>query len=120
MHNIHIYGDAIEIDVLIEQVKARFENIYRHISDIEDFVDEDAVLTHTLRVYFNSLWESNATERINSELGQPSCIDFILNFTLALERSFNNLSRLCNGEIKSRQDFDRIFELFCASLESPQ
>lgn len=94
MYNIHIYANAIEIDVLIEQVKARFENIYRNISDIEDFVDEDAVLTHTLRVYFNSLWESNATERINSELGKPSCIDFILNFTLALERSFNNLSRL--------------------------
>ena len=93
MYHIHIYGGD-ETTSLIGEVKNRFENIYRSISSIENFVKEDDVLTHTLRVYFNSLWESNATERINAELGKTTHLEFIRKFSMALERSFNNLSRL--------------------------
>ena len=100
MYNIHIYaGD--ETDALTQEVKSRFENIYRSISDIENFVDEDAVLTHTLKIYFNSLWENNAVDKVNAELCKPSRLDFIKKFTLELERSFNNLSRL-NEDSKER------------------
>ena len=93
MYHIHIFGGE-ETDALIQEVKSRFEHIYRSISTIENFVDEDAVLNHTLKVYFNSLWESNPVERINQELAKPSQLSFIKDFTLSLERSFNHLSRL--------------------------
>lgn len=93
MYNIHIYGGE-ETCTLIDEIKNRFEHIYRSISSIEDFVDEDIVLTHTLKVYSNSLWESNATEYVNAELNKDSRIEFIKNFSLSLERSFNNLVRL--------------------------
>lgn len=93
MYNIHIYGRE-DTEALIQEVKNRFEHVYRSISDIEEFVDEDAVLTHTLKIYFNSLWESNTIERINAEITKPDRLDFIKNFTIELERSFNNISRL--------------------------
>ena len=93
MYNIHIYGGE-DTEALIQEVKNRFEHVYRSISDIEEFVDEDAVLTHTLKIYFNSLWESNTIERINAEITKPDRLDFIKNFTIELDRSFNNISRL--------------------------
>ena len=100
MYNIHIYAGN-ETEPLIQEVRSRFEHIYRSISDIEDFVNEDAVLTHTLKIYYNSLWESNAVEKVNAELCKPTRLDFIKNFTLELDRSFNNLSRL-NQDRKER------------------
>ena len=93
MYNIHIYGGE-DTEALIQEVKNRFEHVYRSISDIEEFVDEDAVLTHTLKIYFNSLWESNTIERINAEITKPDRWDFIKKFTIELDRSFNNISRL--------------------------
>ena len=93
MYNIHIYGGE-DTEALIQEVKNRFEHVYRSISDIEEFIDEDAVLTHTLKIYFNSLWESNTIERINAEITKPDRLDFIKNFTIELDRSFNNISRL--------------------------
>ena len=93
MYNIHIYGGE-DTEALIQEVKNRFEHVYRSISDIEEFVDEDAVLTHTLKIYFKSLWESNTIERINAEITKPDRLDFIKNFTIELDRSFNNISRL--------------------------
>ena len=64
MFNVHLNGDE-EIDELIEEIKERFEKIYKSISSIEYEIDEDDVLVYTLRVHFNSLWESNAIDRIN-------------------------------------------------------
>ena len=94
MYNIHIYGGE-DFDGLIEEVKNRFEHIYRYISDIEDFVNEDDVLSYTLQVYANSLWGvSSTSEFINVKLESEKRIDFIRDFTLALDRSFNYLSRL--------------------------
>ena len=70
MYHIHIYGGE-ETDALIQEVKSRFEHIYRSISSVEEFVDEDSVLTQTLKVYFNSLWETNSVEKINSDISVP-------------------------------------------------
>ena len=103
MYNIHIYG-LEDTDVLIQEVKSRFEHIYRSISDIEDFVDEDAVLSQTLKVYFNTLWGVKY-EKIDEEIAKDSRLDFIKNFTLALDRSFNYLSRL-NSDRKENIDIE--------------
>jgi hypothetical protein len=92
MYNIHIYG-LDETEALINEVKGRFEKIYRYLSTIEDFVDEDAVLSQTLKVYFKTLWGVDY-ERIDEEIAKDTRLDFIKDFTLALERSFNYLTRL--------------------------
>jgi uncharacterized protein with ParB-like and HNH nuclease domain len=76
MFNVHLYGGE-EKDALIEEIKKRFEKIYKSISSIEYRISEDEVLLYTLRVYFNSLWESNATDKINKLLSESDSISFI-------------------------------------------
>lgn len=93
MYNIHIYAGE-EAGAMIDEVKNRFEHIYHHIAKIEEFVNEDEVLTNTLRVYFNSLWEGDSYERINTEIKKETRLDFIRQFALALDRSFDGLVQL--------------------------
>ena len=93
MYNIHIYAGDVA-DAMIDEVKNRFEHIYHHIAKIEEFVNEDEVLTNTLRVYFNSLWEGDSYERINTEIKKETRLEFIRQFALALDRSFDDLVQL--------------------------
>lgn len=97
MFNIHLYGSE-EKETLIEEIKCRFEKIYKSISFIENYMGEDEVLIHTLRVHFNSLWESNAMERISKLLSTPDSISFIKEFTQSLERSFDHLKKFFKGD----------------------
>ncbi|GHT21947.1 hypothetical protein AGMMS4957_11530 [Bacteroidia bacterium] len=91
MFNVHLYGGE-EKDSLIEEIKNRFEKIYKSISDIKYNISEDDVLTYTLRVYFNSLRESNAIERIDKLLSEENPIPFIKAFTQSLATSFEHLT----------------------------
>ena len=77
---------------MIDEIKNRFEEIYKSISKIEHKIDEDNVLTYTLRVFFNSLWESNAIQRVNTELESDTRIDFIRNFTRKLAACFEQVT----------------------------
>ena len=94
MYNIHLYGNSEESLIMIKEVKDRFENIYKNISQIENFVDEDDVLSRTMQVYFHSLWRDNAMEEVSKALIQPNRLDFIISFTQALEQTFDKLTRL--------------------------
>lgn len=94
MYIIHLYGNSEESLIMIKEVKDRFENIYKNISQIEDFVDEDDVLSRTMQVYFHSLWRDNAMEEVSKALIQPNRLDFIISFTQALEQTFDKLTRL--------------------------
>lgn len=91
MFNVHLYGGD-EKQSLIEEIKSRFEKIYKSISSIEYSIDEDDVLVYTLRVHFNSLWESNAIEKINKLLSEENSISFIKLFTQSLAVSFEHLA----------------------------
>lgn len=91
MFNVHLYGGD-EKDSLIEEIKNRFEKIYKSISLIEYKIDEDDVLIYTLRVHFNSLWESNAIDKINKQLSESNPIPFIKSFTKLLAESFEHLT----------------------------
>jgi len=91
MFNVHLYGGD-EKESLINEIKTRFEKIYKSISSIEYNIDEDDVLVYTLRVFFNSLWESNAIEKINKLLSEDNPIPFIKSFTQSLAVSFEHLS----------------------------
>lgn len=64
LYNIHLYCTSEDEKAeLISEVKNRFEHIYKSISKIEGNIDEDDILTYTLRVYFNSLDASNALQK---------------------------------------------------------
>lgn len=91
MFNVHLYG-AEEKESLIEEIKNRFEKIYKSISSIEYRINEDDVLTYTLRVHFNSLWETNAIDKINKLLSENDPIPFIKAFTQSLATSFEHLT----------------------------
>ena len=91
MFNVHLYGGD-EKDSLIDEIKNRFEKIYKSISSIEYKIDEDDVLVYTLRVHFNSLWESNAIDKINKLLSENNPIPFIKSFTNSLAVSFEHLT----------------------------
>jgi hypothetical protein len=104
MYVIHLYGED-ERDALIEEVKNRFEKIYKSISSIEHRIDEDSVLIYTLRVYYNSLWETNSIERINEQLNSKNPIEFIIDFSRSLSESFDCLSMFYG------QDEKKYFEI---------
>ena len=91
MYNVHLYGGD-EQESLIENIRGRFEEIYKSISSIEYHINEDDVLIYTLRVYFNSLWETNALDRIKEKLAKEDRLDFIKSFTQSLSESFKYLS----------------------------
>ena len=91
MYNVHLYGND-DKDSLIEEIKNRFEKIYKSISSIEYRVNEDDVLLYTMRVYFNSLWETNALDKIDKKLSEENPIEFIKTFTQSLSISFEHLS----------------------------
>lgn len=91
MFNVHLYGGE-EKEALIEEIKNRFEKIYKSISSIEYRINEDDVLVYTLRVHFNSLWETNAIDKINKLLSEANPIPFIKSFTQSLATSFEHLT----------------------------
>lgn len=91
MFNVHLFGGE-EKEALIEEIKSRFEKIYKSISFIEYRINEDEVLIYTLRVHFNSLWENNAIDKINSLLSEENPIPFIKSFTQSLATSFEHLT----------------------------
>jgi len=113
MYNIHIYGGE-ETKALLDEVKNRFEHIYHCIAKVEEFVNEDQVLTNTLRVFFNSLWEGDSYDKINEEINKSTRLDFIRQFALALDQSFNNLVHLKEDY---KQDIDIEAALLCGSYD---
>ncbi|GAW88415.1 hypothetical protein FPS14_contig00004-0080 [Flavobacterium psychrophilum] len=86
-----MYGGD-EKETIIKDIKERFEKIYKSISSIEYKISEDDVLTYTLRVHFNSLWENNAVARVNEELTKNNGIEFVKEFTKSLAVSFEHLT----------------------------
>lgn len=93
MYAIHLHGeDQYDKDSLIEEIQNRFETIYKSISAIEYRINEDDVLQYTLRVHFNSLWESGALDRIEKMLAAEAPLEFVKTFTSSLAISFEHLS----------------------------
>lgn len=110
MFNVHLYGGD-EKDNLIIELKNRFEKIYKSISSIEYKISEDEVLTYTLRVYFNSLWESNSIDRINKILSDDEPIPFIRAFTNKLAVSFEHLKTFLTKDERENIEIHSIVTL---------
>ena len=102
MYHVHLYGEDNDTKTeLIEEIKHRFENIYKSISTIEQKVNEDDVLVYTQRVFFNSLWESDAVQKVNEQLAKDNRLHFVREFTLALSASFEHLTYFFKMESKN-------------------
>ena len=91
MYAVHLHGGD-DAETLAAELKNRFEKIYKSISSIEYRISEDDVLIYSLRVYFNSLWESDSLGKINRGLIEGNPIEFIKSFTQTLSSSFDHLS----------------------------
>lgn len=110
MFNIHLYGGE-EKETLIKEIKDRFEEIYKSISSIEYRINEDDVLVYTLRVHFNSLWETNAIDKINKELSKENPISFIKSFTQSLAISFEHLTTFFGKDERENLEIHSIIAL---------
>lgn len=101
MHHVHLHGvDQQQVNSLIEELKDRFEEIYKAISSIEYKINEDDVLLYTMRVHFNSLWEANPLDKINKILASGNQTDFIKSFTSTLSESFKHLYKFIEKDEK--------------------
>lgn len=110
MFNVHLYGGD-EKDNLIDEIKNRFEKIYKSISSIEFKINEDDVLVYTLRVHFNSLWESNPIERINKLLSETNPISFIKAFTNSIAVSFEYLTSFFGKDERENIEIHSLLKL---------
>lgn len=110
MFNVHLYGGE-EKESLIEEIKTRFEKIYKSISTIEHNINEDDVLVYTMRVYFNSLGETNAVERIDKLLSKENPIEFIKDFTRSLAESFEFLTSFFGKDQRENIEFHSLITL---------
>jgi hypothetical protein len=118
MFNVHLYGGE-EKESLIEEIKSRFEKIYKSISSIEYNINEDDVLVYTLRVHFNSLWESNAIEKINKLLSEDNSISFIKDFTRSLAISFEHLTSFFGKDQRESLEIHSLISLGGIGISIP-
>lgn len=110
MFIVHLYGGD-EKEALIDEIKSRFEKIYKSISSIEYNINEDDVLVYTLRVHFNSLWESNAIEKINKLLSDKAPVPFVKSFTQSLAISFEHLTTFFGKEERGNLEAHSLISL---------
>lgn len=118
LFNVHLYAGE-EKDELIKEIKNRFEGIYKSISSIEYSIDEDDVLLYTLRIYFRSLWESNATERVNRALAEDGAVAFIQSFTQLLELSFKYLMQFFGKDEREHIEIHSLVKIGGIGLAVP-
>jgi len=112
MHHIYLYGNSKDdVDALVGEIERRFEKIYKSISLIEYQIDEDDVLLYTLRVHFNSLWETNPLERIDKILSKGNSIEFVRSFTDSLAKSFEYLDEFFNKDEKKNFSIHSLISL---------
>lgn len=118
MYHVHLYGGD-ETEGIIEDIKDRFESIYKSISRIENKINEDDILMHTLRVYFNSLWEDDPIQRIHNLLKAPNSIEFINSFILSLTESFDAINIFLTKDEKDNFDIHSFISIGNFSLVCP-
>lgn len=118
MFNVHLYGGE-EKESLIEEIKSRFEKIYKSISSIEYKINEDDVLIYTLRVHFNSLWETNAIDKINKLLSEKNPIPFIKSFTQSLATSFEHLTTFFGKDERNNLEIHSLLTLGGIGIAMP-
>ncbi|MDR1606375.1 MAG: DUF262 domain-containing HNH endonuclease family protein [Streptococcaceae bacterium] len=119
MFQIHLSkeNDSVKSGV-IEQIKSRFERIYESISFLEDYLDEDSILSYAVQVFLNNLKVEEPDKKIEAKLVEDP-IKFSKNFTEYLENSFENLTQFYRNDRKKIWPFEELISLGGIALAMP-
>lgn len=98
MYHIHLHASSTDITEILSEITRRFEQIYRSISQIENYLDEDNVLNYTIKVYRDNLDDINPIDFVNDKLNQADSIDFIQTFSRLLASCFTQISTFLGQE----------------------
>lgn len=88
MYYVLLYGGQ-QKNSIINDLQERFSEVYKNLSKLEGYLDEDSLLQIALRVRFNTLYWVDTKERIDKTLArkdQAGC-DFIIEITHMLDFS---------------------------------
>ena len=98
MYHIHLHAPFEETKLILSEITERFEHIYKSITQIEDYLDEDNILNYTVKVFRNNLDDISSTDFVNEHLGKTSSITFIRDFTRLLASCFTQAAKFLQQE----------------------
>ena len=101
MYHIHLHALTEERESLLDDIKERFEHIYKSIAQIEYYIDEDNILNYTVKVCRNNLDDISSTDFVNENLGKADNIAFISDFTRLLTSCFTQAEKFLQQERKN-------------------
>lgn len=98
MYHIHLHAPAEETESILADTTERFEHIYKSISLIENYLDEDNILNYTVKIYRNNLDDISSTDFVNENLNKADSIAFIRDFTRLLASCFTQAAKFLQQE----------------------
>ena len=99
MYHIHLHAPSEETDPILSEITERFEHIYKSISQIESYLDEDNILNYTVKIFRNNLEDISSTDFVNEHLGKGiNSIAFIRDFTRLLASCFAQAAKFLQQE----------------------
>ena len=98
MYHIHLHASSEETEPILLEITERFEHIYKSISQIESYLDEDNILNYTVKVCRNNLEDISATDFVNEHLAKTDSITFIRDFTRLLASCFTQATKFLQQE----------------------
>lgn len=98
MYHIHLHARSEETEPILSEITERFEHIYKSISQIESYLDEDNILNYTVKICRNNLEDISSTDFVNENLGKTDSITFIRDFTRLLASCFTQVAKFLQQE----------------------
>lgn len=118
-HLFLVGGDRAEN--MVKEVQNRFVEIYKNLSYIEDYIDEDDVLQYALRIDRNTLQWINIDEYIYKELikaKEESC-QFVLQFAKLIQYCTDALKQFYINDAQNYIDIHSLIVLGAKSIFMP-
>ncbi|MDY3104941.1 MAG: DUF262 domain-containing HNH endonuclease family protein [Prevotella sp.] len=98
MYHIHLHAPSEETEPILSEITERFEHIYKSISQIESYLDEDNILNYTVKICRNNLDDISSTDFVNENIGEADSITFIRDFTRLLASCFTQVAKFLQQE----------------------
>ena len=98
MYHIHLHAPAEETESILADMTERFEHIYKSISLIESYFDEDNILNYSVKICRNNLDDISSADFVNENLNKADSIAFIRDFTRLLASCFTQAAKFLQQE----------------------
>ena len=98
MYHIHLHAPAEETESILADMTERFEHIYKSISLIESYLDEDNILNYSVKICRNNLDDISSADFVNENLDKADSIAFIRDFTRLLASCFTQAAKFLQQE----------------------